>query len=63
MPSFPIMDDEVCKVFKKAMFRPNFYVDLVSVKAKMISVTVDTYRFPDLTSSTKPLPYRFTMNL
>ncbi|MEM1706552.1 MAG: CRISPR system precrRNA processing endoribonuclease RAMP protein Cas6 [Thermosphaera sp.] len=59
--SFTIMDDKLCEVFKQTILRSQLYVELVNVKAKVIGVSVNTYKFSDLASSSKPLPERFAV--
>jgi CRISPR/Cas system endoribonuclease Cas6 (RAMP superfamily) len=59
--SFSIMDGKLCNVFREAILKPDLHVDLVNVKAKVISVSVNTYRFSDLASNAEPLPDRFAI--
>ena len=51
----------MCDVFREAILKPNLQVDLVNVRARVISVAVNTYRFTDLASSAEPLPDRFAI--
>ena len=59
--SFSIMDGKLCDVFREAILKPDLRVDLVNVKAKVIGVAVNTYRFSDLASNAEPLPDRFAI--
>ncbi|MCR8456031.1 MAG: CRISPR system precrRNA processing endoribonuclease RAMP protein Cas6 [Crenarchaeota archaeon] len=59
--SFAIMDSKLSNIFKEAILKPNLCVDLVDVKAKVISVSVNTYKFSDLASNADPLPTKFAI--
>lgn len=59
--SFTIMEDKLCEAFKQAILRPELHVELINVKAKVVGVSVNTYKFSDLASSSKPLPKRFAV--
>jgi CRISPR/Cas system endoribonuclease Cas6 (RAMP superfamily) len=59
--SFSIMDDRLSNVFREAILKPDLHVDLVNVKAKVIGVAVNTYRFSDLASNVNPLPSKFAI--
>ncbi|MBS7612296.1 CRISPR system precrRNA processing endoribonuclease RAMP protein Cas6 [Candidatus Bathyarchaeota archaeon] len=61
--TFTIMDQKVSEVFKEAILKPsngNREVELVKVKAKIVSVAVNTKRFSEIADS-KPLPKKFAM--
>jgi CRISPR/Cas system endoribonuclease Cas6 (RAMP superfamily) len=59
--SFSIMDGKLCDVFREAILKPDLQVDLVNVRAKVISVAVNTYRFSDIASNADPIPDRFAV--
>jgi CRISPR/Cas system endoribonuclease Cas6 (RAMP superfamily) len=59
--SFSIMDSKLCNVFREAILEPNLQVDLVNVKAKVIGIAVNTYRFSELMSNAEPLPDKFAI--
>jgi len=59
--SFSIMNGKLCDVFREAILKPDLHVDLVNVRARVISVAVNTHRFSDLASSAEPLPDRFAI--
>jgi len=59
--SFSIMDGKLCDVFREAILKPDLHVDLVNVRAKVISVAVNSYRFSDLASNAEPLPSKFAI--
>ncbi|MEM1674848.1 MAG: hypothetical protein QXI56_08270 [Candidatus Bathyarchaeia archaeon] len=55
------MEDKLCEAFKQAISRPELHVELINVKAKVVGVLVNTYKFSDLASSPKPLLKRFAV--
>ena len=58
--SFTIMDSRLSDIFKEVILKPDLHIDLVNVKAKVIGVSVNTYKFSDI-ASTDPLPEKFTI--
>lgn len=58
---FTIMDGKLSDVFREAILRPDLHIDLINVKAKVIGVSVNTYKFSDLASNADPLPKRFAI--
>jgi CRISPR/Cas system endoribonuclease Cas6 (RAMP superfamily) len=58
---FSILDGKLCDIFREATLKSDLQVDLVNVKAKVISVAVNTYRFSDLASNAEPLLDRFAI--
>lgn len=56
------MDDKLNNIFKEAILKPNIHVDfLVNFKAKVIGVSVNTYRFSDIAFNVDPLPKKFAI--
>jgi CRISPR/Cas system endoribonuclease Cas6 (RAMP superfamily) len=59
--SFSIMDDRLCEIFKEAILKPDLHIDLGGVRAKVIEVVVNTYKFSDLASNIDPLSNKFSV--
>jgi len=57
--SLSVMDDKLRRVFEEAILKPELHVDLLNVKARVIEVTVNTYRFSEFVSDVDPLPKKF----
>ncbi|MEM0265419.1 MAG: CRISPR system precrRNA processing endoribonuclease RAMP protein Cas6 [Candidatus Methanomethylicia archaeon] len=59
--TFNIMDSKLSDVFKEAILKPELYVDLINIKAKVLGVSVNTYKFSNLISNTYLLPEKFAI--
>ncbi|MEM4488616.1 MAG: CRISPR system precrRNA processing endoribonuclease RAMP protein Cas6 [Desulfurococcaceae archaeon] len=59
--SFTIMDSKLSDIFREAILKPDLCVDLVNVKAKVIGVSVNTYKFSDLASNADSLSMKFAV--
>ncbi|MEM2293256.1 MAG: CRISPR system precrRNA processing endoribonuclease RAMP protein Cas6 [Nitrososphaerota archaeon] len=59
--AFTTLDGKLNDIFKKAILKSDLYVDLVNVRAKVIGMSVNTYKFSDLITSADPLQERFAI--
>ncbi|MCS7098013.1 MAG: CRISPR system precrRNA processing endoribonuclease RAMP protein Cas6 [Candidatus Methanomethyliaceae archaeon] len=59
--SFTIMEDKLNNIIKEILIRPNFSIDLVDVKPRILNIGVETYDFSKIASSAEPLPMKFSI--
>jgi len=59
--TFAVMDDRLSEIFKEAILKPDLHVDLLNVRAKVIGVSVNTYRFSNIISNVDPLLMKFAV--
>jgi len=59
--TFAVMDGKLSDIFRESILKPDLHVDLVNVRARVIGVSVNIYRFSDLVSNADPLPMKFAV--
>ncbi|MEM2169482.1 MAG: CRISPR system precrRNA processing endoribonuclease RAMP protein Cas6 [Candidatus Bathyarchaeia archaeon] len=59
--TFAVMDGKLSDVFREAILKPDLHIDLVDVKAKVVSVSVNTHKFSDVFSNADPLLVKFAV--
>ena len=60
--SFSVMDDKLCSIFREAILKSDLEINLINVKAKVVNIAVNTYKFSEILSGADPLPNRFMIN-
>lgn len=59
--SFTIMEEKLSNILREALIKPNFHIELIDVKPRILNIEVETNSFSKIASNAEPLPEKFAI--